>query len=97
MLTLTLRVPPTIPLELDGVTPDRLAALSAADVAKLPVPCGNRAEPLGEFFTVAGDPSDGVVSLVGDCSRVKGIGTGMASGSVRVEGAVGMHAGAKMT
>jgi formylmethanofuran dehydrogenase subunit C len=96
MLTLTLRVPPTLPLELDGLTPDRLAGLSAADVAKRPLPCGNRTDLLGEFFAVAGDPSDGVLSLVGDCSRIKGIGAAMTGGTVRVDGPVGAHAGAGM-
>ena len=34
MLKLTLRAPSTIPLELDGITPERVASLSPLEVAK---------------------------------------------------------------
>lgn len=96
-LTLTLREPSPVPLELDGVTPDRLASLSVADVAKLPVYHGNRREELGQFFDVGGDPSRGWVQFAGDTRNVKNIGAGMRWGTVYVENSTGMHAGAGMT
>jgi formylmethanofuran dehydrogenase subunit C len=97
VLTLTLRTQPDVPLELDGVTPDLLLKLAAADVARLPVAHGNRTVELGAFFAVTGDASGGDVSIVGDCSRVKLIGAGMTAGRMTVEGDAGWHAGAKMT
>ena len=97
MLTLTLHTQPDVPLELDGVTPDRLLKLAAADVARLQVAHGNRSVKLGAFFAVAGDASDGDLRIVGDCSRVKLIGSMMTAGAVTVEGNVGWHAGARMT
>jgi len=96
MLRLTLRAVPPLPVEAECLRPDALVQLSAADVARLPLLVGNRVEPLGEFFDSNGDPSDGEVTIVGDCSRFKHVGTGMAGGRITVDGCVGMHAGARM-
>jgi len=96
VLTLTLHTLPDVPLELDGVTPDRLLKLAATDIARLPVAHGNRSVELGAFFAVAGDASDGELRIVGDCSRVKLIGSGMSAGTLTVEGNAGWHAGARM-
>ncbi|MBX9584161.1 MAG: formylmethanofuran dehydrogenase subunit C [Gemmataceae bacterium] len=95
-VTLTLRAPSPIPIEVFGVTPERVANLSAAEVAKLPVQHGNRSEPLGEFFDVTGSRFADL-HFAGDTRTVKGIGAGMAGGSVYVQGDAGMHAGAGMT
>ena len=97
MLTLTLHTQPDVPLELDGVTPDRVLKLSATDIARLPVAHGNRAVELNAFFSVVGDAADGDLRIVGDCSRVKLIGSGMTAGTLTVEGHAGWHAGARMT
>lgn len=97
MLHLTPVANPTIPVELDGVTPDRVAARSAADIAKLPVFHGNRREELGVFFAVTGDASYGEIVVHGSCPWAKHVGAKMTSGRIVVEGDVGMHAGAAMT
>ncbi len=60
MFKLTIRVPSSIPLELDSITPDRIVDLSALEVAKLPVQHGNRRESLGDFF----DGGSGVAAIV---------------------------------
>lgn len=96
MIVLTRRAASPIPLEVEGVTPDRVAPLSAADVATLPVFHGNRTDPLGEWFDVSGDPSDGAIRFAGDTATVKHIGAGMTGGTIEVEGGAGMHAGAGM-
>jgi formylmethanofuran dehydrogenase subunit C len=91
-------VPSAIPLEVEGVTPDRVAGLPALEVAKLPVWHGNRAEELGSFFTVEPNPRPlADLHFAGDTRNVKHIGAGMTSGSIFVEGPVGMHAGARMS
>jgi formylmethanofuran dehydrogenase subunit C len=99
MYKLTLRTPSPIPLDLDGITPQRVAGLSAIEVAKLPVLHGNRTEPLGEFFDVVeGARVPGAdLHFAGDTKNVKGIGAGMTSGFVYVENDAGMHAGARIT
>ena len=96
-LTLTLRTSSAIPLELDGLTPDRVAKLSPVEVAKLPVYHGNRRGELGEHFDVAGDPSAGRIHIEGNTKHVKSIGAGMTAGSMVVENDAGLHAGAGMT
>ena len=80
-------------IEIDGLTPDRLAALPLAAVARLPVLADGRPCPLGDLFTIAGDATDGRIVCVGDFSRVHGVGTGMLSGEIVVQGSVGRHAG----
>jgi formylmethanofuran dehydrogenase subunit C len=97
-LTLTRRESSPIPLEVFGLTPDRLVGLSADDVARLSVRHGNREEEVGSHFRVAGrvDAGDKSMTFAGDCSTVKGVGAGMTDGVVHAP-AVGMHAGARMT
>jgi formylmethanofuran dehydrogenase subunit C len=97
MLTLTYRGTSTIPLEAECVRPDHLAGLSNDEIARLTVFHGNVEVPLSEFFTVAGDAADGEVLVEGDCSRVKMLGAGMASGRLTIRGPVGCHLGAEMT
>lgn len=93
---LTLRTPSPVPLEVDGVLPERVANLSALEVAKLPVLHGSRTEPLGEHFEVTtGTLAD--VHFAGDTRNVHAIGRGMTGGSVYVENDVGRHVGALMT
>ncbi len=95
MLTLALREPSRIPIEIEGITPDRLQALSLAAIGQLPARVGNRPVPLGELFTVEGDPADAVIRFTGNLECVKGIGAEMASGRIVAE-QVGIHAGARM-
>jgi len=95
-LTLTLRTAPTVPLEADVLSPDRLSGVSALEAAKLTVVHGNQRADLGEFFQVGG-AADGELHLTGDLAQVKQIGTGMARGRIVVHGSVGMHLGAGMT
>jgi formylmethanofuran dehydrogenase subunit C len=87
----------TIPVEAECLTPDSLAGKSAVEIAALPVQHGNAPAPLGEFFTVSGDASDREIVLEGDCSRVKLIGAGMATGRITIHGDAGMHLGSEMT
>jgi formylmethanofuran dehydrogenase subunit C len=97
LLTLRFRSTTTIPVEAECLTPDNLADKSIADIAALPLQYGNAPAPLGDFFTVSGDASDKDILIEGDCSPVKRIASGMASGRVTVRGNVGMHAGAEMS
>src|SRR5215210_3302275 len=93
-LTLTLREEPDVPLEADGLCPDRLAGARREEIEALPVWHGNERTRVGEFFAVSGAGDD--VRLEGDLSRVKLVGAGMTAGRLTVAGDVGMHAGAGM-
>mgnify|MGYP003334385331 CR=1 FL=1 len=91
ILTYTARTP--IPIELDGVTPDRLAAFAHTEIQKLTVFEGNRKVALGELFTISGDATDQQLIIQGDLSGVHWIGAGMRAGHLRVEGPAGRHLG----
>ena len=93
--TLTLRSPPPLRLDLRGLSPSALSALSAADIEKLRVGHGNTLLPLAEFFQVAARDDD-ALHFVGDLSRCDRIGWQMDGGRLVVEGPAGDYAGAGM-
>jgi len=95
MITLTLKQPPTVPLEAESITPDLMVAASNAEIRALPVFHGKRQCRLDEYFDVDGDRSDQIV-VRGDAAKVKWLGRGMTRGAIRVEGNAGMHLGAYM-
>lgn len=101
-IELTLRQAPALRVDLRGLLPSALAGLSVADIERLPVGHGRQRLPLAEFFSVqvhdTADAPEGSAELrlLGDCSRFDRIGTGLQSGRIVVEGAVGDYVGAGM-
>jgi formylmethanofuran dehydrogenase subunit C len=95
MITLTLKEPPSVPLEADVLSPDAFAPLRTEEIRALPVQLGKRQRRLDDFFSVEGEP-DAIVDLHGDLARVKWIGRGMTRGVLRVHGNAGMHLGSAM-
>jgi formylmethanofuran dehydrogenase subunit C len=97
-LTLTRRESSPIPLEVFGLTPDKLIGMSAAEISRLKVRHGNREEEVGDLFDITHqqEPDDLTIEFNGDCSTIKGIGAGMSGGHISA-GSVGPHAGAGMT
>src|SRR5215207_9139618 len=95
-IRLTLRSAIAQPVEIDGLTPDRTAMLSAAEIAVLPVSIGSRRAALGDFFAVDGERSDRL-HIDGDLRNVDGLGAATASGELLVHGSVGGRVGAGMT
>jgi formylmethanofuran dehydrogenase subunit C len=94
-LTLTLHEPPTVPLEVEGLSPERLAARRRGEIEALTVWHGNRRAQLADFFTVSGNGDD-ELRIEGDLRRVKFLGAGMTAGRLTVAGDAGMHTGADM-
>ena len=94
-LTLTLREPPTVPLETEGLSPDRLAGRRRGEIEALTVWHGNRRAQLADFFAVSGN-GDEELRVEGDLRRVKFLGAGMTDGRLTVAGDAGMHTGADM-
>jgi formylmethanofuran dehydrogenase subunit C len=94
-LTLTLKTPPTVPLEVECLTPDLLAGLAQDEIAARPVFLGKRQYRLDDFFEVAGERSADL-QIHGATRQLKGIGRGMTSGRITIHGSVGMHLGAAM-
>ncbi|RIK80328.1 MAG: formylmethanofuran dehydrogenase subunit C [Planctomycetota bacterium] len=95
-LRITMLSPLDVPVEFTGVTCDAAAGRSLDDLRRTPVRQGNQQAELGELFHVEGSPGDLHWQLVGDFSRVHGIGAAMAAGSILVDGSAGRHAGAGM-
>jgi formylmethanofuran dehydrogenase subunit C len=93
-LTLTLHEKPVVPLEAEGLCPDRLAGASRQEIEALPVWHGNERARVGEFFAVSGAGDD--VRFEGDLSRVRFVGAGMTAGRLTVDGDAGMHTGVGM-
>ncbi len=94
-IQLTLKAPPTVPLEVEVLTPDRLSGLTRHEVCALPVRLGKRQYRLDDFFDVEGDGSE-ELQIFGSTRQLKSIGRGMTRGRITVHGHVGMHAGAAM-
>ena len=95
MITLQLREPGTMPIEADGICPDRTIGRSRAEIQALPAFYGRRKVTVGALFTVEGEDSDHIL-VEGDLSHVKRIGQGMSQGRIIVRGDVGLHVGAYM-
>jgi len=88
-LVLRLRGPLPAPLDAAPLRPDRLAGLSAKEIARLPLRLGRREVPLGEPFEVRrADGSDTLVIEGGD-ARLDRLGMGLSAGTIRVLGDVG--------
>jgi formylmethanofuran dehydrogenase subunit C len=94
-VVLTLRQPPSVPLEAPGLRPEALALLAEDAIARLTLWHGNQPVPLGDFFDVRGGHSDRV-RVRGDLRGVRELGSGMTSGELTLEGDAGMHVGAYM-
>jgi formylmethanofuran dehydrogenase subunit C len=96
MLTLTLKNSTPLSLELTGIVPGILAGSSSKQIERIFVRHGNQQLPLGELFSVKGSGSDEQLTLVGDLTAAVGIGAGMKSGLLRVEGDGGHDVGLGM-
>jgi formylmethanofuran dehydrogenase subunit C len=94
-LTLTLREPPIVPLETEGLGPVPYAARGRGEIEALTVWHGNRRAQVADFFTVSGS-GDEEMRVEGDLRRVKFLGAGMDGGRLIVASDAGMHTGAGM-
>src|SRR5262245_60367479 len=95
-LTLTYRGETTVPVEIEGLTPDWACDKSLAEVERFEIHDGNRKIPLAEMFAVTGDPSDKRFDFEGNLAGVHWIGAHMKSGTVYVHGPAGRHVGSSM-
>jgi formylmethanofuran dehydrogenase subunit C len=96
-LTLRYNAETSVPVEVQGVTPDWLRDKSLDEIERLEVFHGNRKLPLAELFRVSGDPSDARIDFEGNVAGVHFIGYGMGDGEIHVHGNAGRHVGGEMT
>lgn len=96
VITLRLRHAPALRVDLRGITPTALAALTVAEIERLPITHGTQRLALAELFSITEAPSAQdacALRLQGDCARIDRIGWQMAGGTLHVDGPVGDHAG----
>ncbi|NIL98933.1 MAG: formylmethanofuran dehydrogenase subunit C [Planctomycetales bacterium] len=86
----------SIPVEIEGLTPDKVRGQSLAEIERFEIFHGNRKAALADFFDVSGEPGDGCFQLEGDLAGVHWIGAGMVEGQIRIEGHAGRHLGSEM-
>ncbi len=86
----------TVPLEVEGITPETTREKTLAEIEQLKVFHGNEQGALADFFTVTGDPSGERIEWDGDLSGVHWIGAKMSAGEMRVAGNAGRHLGSEM-
>jgi formylmethanofuran dehydrogenase subunit C len=84
-LTLHLRETPPGRISLAGLTPDRLGALSMAEIERLPLAWGNERLRVADLFRVEGEPC-ATLRFEGGHPRFADIGGGMAGGVCEVFG-----------
>ncbi|MFO0905315.1 MAG: formylmethanofuran dehydrogenase subunit C [Pirellulales bacterium] len=97
MLSLLYQGQTQVPVEVEGITPDVVRALSLAEIERLPVYHGNRPATLGDFFQVRGDASDEHIEWLGDLRGVHWLGAKMKSGRMDVRGSAGRHVGSELS
>ena len=96
VVTVSPRAPVTEPLQVEGLTADRVAGLSECEIAALPAWLGARKARLGDFFDVKGQRSDRL-RVVGALTNVHGIAAGMAGGELVIDGDGGRGVAQGMT
>lgn len=110
IIKLTLAHKLTIPLEVDGLSPAKLAGMSIEQIKACEIWYGKTKRQVGDFFqveTVEGTPDlpegisilddDACLEYFGDLSRVKRIGQSLDEGLILVHGDAGIHLGAFMS
>lgn len=97
-MTLTLKYDfqTTVPVEVEGLTPDWACGRSLAEIERFEIFHGNRKLPLAELFRVSGDPGDSHFVFEGDLSGVHWIGAHMTAGRIDVRGPAGRHVGSEL-
>lgn len=95
-LTLYYNGQTSIPVEIEGFTPDWACDKSLSEIQRFEIFHGNRKTFLAEMFTISGDPGDKQLHFEGDLAGVHWLGAHMASGRVTIHGNAGRHVGSQM-
>ena len=95
-LRLTYKGETSIPVEIEGLTPDSVCQQSLTEIERFEIFHGNRKIPLAEMFDLRGDPGDSHFEFEGDLSGVHWIGAHMKAGRIDIHGPAGRHLGSEM-
>ncbi len=86
----------SVPVEIEGLTPDWAFDKPLGEIERFEIFHGNRKIPLAEMFQIAGDPSDHQFEFHGNLSGVHWIGAHMKSGRIEIHGPAGRHIGSEL-
>jgi formylmethanofuran dehydrogenase subunit C len=86
----------SVPVEVEGLTPDWACDKSLGEIERFEVFHGNRKLPLAEMFAVSGDAGDKRFDFEGNLSGVHWIGAQMRSGRIYIHGPAGRHVGSEL-
>lgn len=95
-IRLTYKTETSVPVEIEGFTPDWACDKSVGEIERFEIFHGNCKLPLKEMFDISGDASDKCFDFEGNLAGVHWIGAHMASGTVRIHSAAGRHVGSQM-
>jgi len=94
-LTLRLKAPATVRINLDGVTPSTLAALTSHEIGLINVGVDKGGLALADAFEISGSPGE-TLTIEGAGANLDFVGGGLDSGTLRVVGDVGSYVGRKI-
>lgn len=95
-LTLKLKAAPAVRIDLSGLIPALKARQSAAELDHLVVADGLHPLRLGDVFAITGS-AGGSIAIEGGSGRIDGIGAGLTTGTLTVDGDAGAGAGRGMS
>jgi formylmethanofuran dehydrogenase subunit C len=95
-ITLTYRGETTLPVEIEGLTPDWAWDKPLAAIERFEIFHGNQKLSLAEMFTVAGNAGDKRFDFEGNLAGVHWIGAHMRSGQIHIHGSAGRHLGSEL-
>jgi formylmethanofuran dehydrogenase subunit C len=95
-IMLTYRGETSLPVEIEGLTPDWAWDKPLAEIERFEIFHGNQKIPLAEMFSVTGDAGDKRFDFEGNLSGVHWVGAHMRSGQIRIHGSAGRHLGSEL-
>jgi formylmethanofuran dehydrogenase subunit C len=95
-IKLIYRAETSVPVEVEGLTPDWAWDKSLAEIERFDIFHGNRKLPLAEMFVVSGDARDKRFDFEGNLAGVHWIGAHMRNGQIYIHGAAGRHVGSEL-
>jgi len=89
------------PVIAECITPDVFQGKTREEIEELKVWEGNKQKNLSELFRIdeakmESPPESFIITVNGDVSKVRGIGSGMKDGEITINGDAGMHLGEEM-
>ncbi len=99
IVTLTLKSPLSLRVDVSSLLPHVLESMSVNAIEVMPLMMGNRDVKVGDLFNVAKrttDTAQAILHIVGDAAKLDHIGAAMQSGMLIVEGDAGDFAGREM-